>query len=714
MAPERLGHVMFTKILIANRGEIACRILRSAKKLGILTVAVYSEADRDALHVRLADEAVCIGPAPSRASYLNIDALIDACKKTGAQALHPGYGFLSEHAGFVQRLEQEGIVFIGPDSKAIGAMGDKIASKELALAAGVNTIPGSQDVITSPEQAVRIAREIGYPVMIKASAGGGGKGLRVAHDDDQATAGFTACRNEALASFGDDRIFIEKFIEKPRHIEIQILADSQGQTLYLWERECSLQRRHQKLIEEAPSSFISPETRRAMGEQAVALAQAVGYRSAGTVEFVVGDDQSFFFLEMNTRLQVEHPVTEAITGLDLVEWMIRIAAGEALPFQQKDIACNGWAMECRINAEDPFLDNMPSTGRITRYQPPLDLDGVRVDTGVEAGAMISAHYDSMIAKLIVHAANRHDALALMEQALDRFVIRGVSSNIALQSRLIRHPDFISGRFDTGFMQQHFPAGLPVDGGPCPNPDAVTLAGAWAHWRSESIRHADRAQFLSRTVDYIVDDGQTSRRVSIVGREDGSEGSGNDDAVVLMLDGGEHTWASSWEPGLSCMSYKLDGAAFALQIDTIEDLTGDSLGDAAKGSVGAAGLPGLQTPAIPGQARKRAINGHSYLLTQGGARRQLTVLPEAAHALLQSMPDDVTENGDDDVVSPMSGVLLSLAVQVGQEVKQDELLAVISAMKTEYNLYAPKDATIAAVQTEPGKTVVARQVLIKLR
>lgn len=676
---------MFTKILIANRGEIACRILRSAKRLGIATVAVYSEADKDALHARLADEAVCIGPAASRLSYLNIDAIVAACRQTGAQAVHPGYGFLSEHAGFVSRLENEGIAFIGPDSKAIAAMGDKIASKELALAAGVNTIPGCQDVITSPDQAVRIARDIGYPVMIKASAGGGGKGLRVAYDDEQTRSGFTACRNEAMNSFGDDRIFIEKYIEKPRHIEIQVLADGRGRTLYLWERECSLQRRHQKLIEEAPSSFINADTRRAMGEQAVALAEAVGYRSAGTVEFVVGDDQSFYFLEMNTRLQVEHPVTEAVTGLDLVEWMIRIAANEPLPYRQEDIARQGWAIECRINAEDPFMDNLPSTGRITRYHPPLELQGVRVDTGVEQGATISAHYDSMIAKLIVHAEDRPSALALMEQALDRFVIRGVTSNIALQSRLIRHPDFRAGNFDTSFMQHHFPSGLPTDGGPCPDPDAFTLASAWAHWRAESIRHADDRAFASKPIDYVVDDGLTARRVRITGQD-------GDDIAVLELDGRRRTLASSWTPGHCDILLALDDVQYALQIDPAADESAS-----------------LHMPPI----RKGALAGHTYLLAQGGARRQLTVLSPAAHALLQRMPEDTAEDRDDLVSSPMTGTLLSVAVQAGQHVKEGELLAVISAMKMEYNLYAPKDATIAAVLGTPGQTVTARQTLIEL-
>ncbi|MDQ6684495.1 MAG: acetyl-CoA carboxylase biotin carboxylase subunit, partial [Pseudomonadota bacterium] len=437
---------MFKKILIANRGEIACRVIHSAKRMGIATVAVYSEADRGALHVELADEAVCIGPAPSRDSYLSIDNLITACKQTGAEAVHPGYGFLSENAAFARRLEEEGVVFIGPKHASIAAMGDKIASKKLAAEAGVSTIPGHNAAIATAAEAVEIARRVGYPVMIKASAGGGGKGLRVAYDDTQAAEGFESCRNEARTSFGDDRVFIEKFVEQPRHIEIQVLGDAHGHCLYLWERECSIQRRHQKVIEEAPSAFLDEATRQAMGEQAVALAKAVNYQSAGTVEFVVGKDRSFYFLEMNTRLQVEHPVTECITGLDLVEQMIRIAAGEPLTLAQGDIERHGWAIECRINAEDPQRGFLPSTGRLVTFRPPsqslfagtpmADTPGVRVDSGVCEGGEIPIHYDSMICKLIVHAADRQAAIAAMRQALDGFVIKGVSTNIGFQAALL--------------------------------------------------------------------------------------------------------------------------------------------------------------------------------------------------------------------------------------------------------------------------------------
>src|SRR5438105_2209533 len=471
---------MFTKILIANRGEIACRVIKTAQKMGIATVAVYSDADRDARHVELADEAVHIGAPPSRESYLVMDKIIAACKQTGAQAVHPGYGFLSENEAFARRVEEEGIVFIGPKHASIAAMGDKIASKKLAGAAKVNTIPGHNAAIDTAEHAVEIARGIGYPVMIKASAGGGGKGLRVAFDDKEAFEGFSSCRNEARNSFGDDRVFIEKFVEEPRHIEIQVLGDAHGNTVYLWERECSIQRRHQKVIEEAPSPFLDDKTRKAMGEQAVALAKAVNYQSAGTVEFVVGKDRSFYFLEMNTRLQVEHPVTEGITGLDLVELMIRVAAGEQLPFRQDEIRRDGWAMECRINAEDPFRNFLPSTGRLVKYLPPPEQDGVRVDTGVYEGGEIPMYYDSMIAKLIVHGASRDEAIAKMRQALNAFAIRGIHSNIPFQAALLAHPKFIAGDFNTGFIAEQYPKGFSAAAVPHDDPAFLRALAAVAN------------------------------------------------------------------------------------------------------------------------------------------------------------------------------------------------------------------------------------------
>ena len=517
---------MFNKILIANRGEIACRVIATAKKMGIQTVAVYSEADKLSRHVQLADESVLIGPAASRESYLVAEKIIAAAKSTGAQAIHPGYGFLSENEAFAKRCEDEGLVFIGPKHHAIAAMGDKIASKKLAKKAQVNTIPGHNEAIESPEDAVKIAQSIGYPVMIKASAGGGGKGLRVAFNDKDTHEGFTSCRNEARNSFGDDRVFIEKFVEEPRHIEIQVLGDAHGHVIYLNERECSIQRRHQKVIEEAPSPFISDETRAAMGAQAVALAKAVQYQSAGTVEFVVGKDQSFYFLEMNTRLQVEHPVTECITGLDLVEWMIRIAAGEKLSLQQSEVQRNGWAIECRINAEDPFRNFLPSTGRLVRFRPPAQtmfqanpeqLMGVRVDTGVMEGGEIPMFYDSMIAKLIVHGRDRADAISKMRNALNGFVIRGVSSNIPFQSALLAHPDFMSGEFNTGFIAQHYAHGF----------------------RSEDVNHSD-ADFLIALASFVRRKSR-ERAAGLSGQLPGYDVKVGQQYTVITLDAqGEHS------------------------------------------------------------------------------------------------------------------------------------------------------------------------------
>ncbi len=449
---------MFNKILVANRGEIACRVFRTAQKMGIATVAVYSDADQNALHTEKADEAVGIGPAPSSESYLVIDKILAACKQTGADAVHPGYGFLSENKEFSEALSAEGIVFIGPNTRAIEAMGDKIESKKIAQKAGVNTIPGYTGVIEDAGKAVSIANDIGYPVMLKASAGGGGKGMRVAYDDRECLDGFERASNEARSSFGDDRVFVEKFIEQPRHIEIQIIADSQGKVLYLGERECSIQRRHQKVIEEAPSVFIDPDTRRAMGEQAVSLAKAVDYQSAGTVEFIVDTDKNFFFLEMNTRLQVEHPVTEMVTGLDLVELMIRIAAGEVLTMDQRDVHLSGWAVETRVYAEDPARGFLPSTGRLIRYQPPQQSARIRVDTGVFEGGEVSMYYDPMVAKLITHGGTRKEAIEYMRQALNQYYIRGISHNIGFLNSLMAHPRFMDGDLSTNFISDEYPEG----------------------------------------------------------------------------------------------------------------------------------------------------------------------------------------------------------------------------------------------------------------
>jgi len=485
---------MFDKILIANRGEIACRVIKTARKMGIKTVAVYSDADRSALHVRMADEAVHIGPSPSAQSYLIADKILDACKQTGAQAVHPGYGFLSENAAFTAALDKAGIAFIGPGNHAITTMGDKITSKKLAEEAGVSTVPGYTDIIDDAEHAVKIANDIGYPVMLKASAGGGGKGMRVVRNDDECRDGFERARNEAISSFGDDRIFAEKFIEEPRHIEIQVLADSHGHTIYLGERECSIQRRHQKVIEEAPSPFLDEKTRKAMGEQAVALAKAVDYKSAGTVEFIVDAKRNFYFLEMNTRLQVEHPVTELVTGQDLVEWMIRIADGEKLTLKQQDVKLTGWAIETRVYAEDPFRNFMPSTGRLAKYSPPEENANVRVDTGIEEGSEVSMFYDPMIAKLITYGADRKEALHHMGEALDAYYIRGVSHNISFLNALIAHPRFIKGALTTNFIAEEYPDGFFAEDVPQSDP-ALAIVVAAATYR----RKMDRAALLSGQV-----------------------------------------------------------------------------------------------------------------------------------------------------------------------------------------------------------------------
>src|SRR5882672_11220024 len=468
---------LFDKILIANRGEIACRVIRTCKRLGIKTVAVYSEADADALHVRQADEKVLIGPPPSTQSYLLIDKIVEACKKTGAQAVHPGYGFLSEKQEFQKALAKAKIAFIGPDAHAIHAMGDKIESKKLALKAGVSTVPGYLHAIPNAEEAVKIAKKVGYPVMIKASAGGGGKGMRISYNDAETREGFVSATSEAKSSFADDRVFIEKYVEEPRHIEIQLIADGHGNCIYLWERECSIQRRHQKVIEEAPSPFLDAKTRKAMGEQAVALAKAVKYKSAGTVEFIVDKNRKFYFLEMNTRLQVEHPVTELITGLDLVELMIRVAAGEKLPFQQKDVKLNGWAVEARVYAEDPLRGFLPSTGRLVKYREPEPGPDVRVDTGVYEGGEISMFYDPMIAKLCSYGKTRIDAIERMRRALDEFYVRGVSHNVPFLAALMAHPRFRAGNLTTNFIAEEFKGGFTA--AHLPPRDPAMLAGVAA-------------------------------------------------------------------------------------------------------------------------------------------------------------------------------------------------------------------------------------------
>jgi len=664
---------MFKKILIANRGEIACRVIKTARKMGIKTVAVYSEADKDSLHVELADEAVCIGPAASKESYLRGDKIIAACKQTGAEAVHPGYGFLSENEEFSRTLEENGIIFIGPKHHSVAAMGDKIASKKLAQKAKVNIIPGYNDAIDTPEQAVEIAKGIGYPVMIKASAGGGGKGLRVAYNDAEAHEGFSSCVNEARNSFGDDRVFIEKYVLEPRHIEIQVLGDSHGNYVYLNERDCSIQRRHQKVIEEAPSPFVDPEMRKAMGEQAVALARAVNYESAGTVEFVVsGATKEFYFLEMNTRLQVEHPVTELITGLDLVEQMIRVAYGEKLPLTQADVQINGWAMECRINAEDPFRGFLPSTGRLVKFQPPKEIPGqVRVDTGVYDGGEISMFYDSMIAKLIVHGATREQAIARMRDALNGFVIRGISSNIPFQAALMQHPVFHSGIFDTGFIPKHYPTGF--DASMVPHDDPALLVSV--------------AAYVYRAF--------TDRSASITGQLQGHERIVGDQWMVIRLnkEGNEqHAVTARPIPGGYHVEYKGE------QYEILSDW---KLGES------------LFNGTCNGEEFTLQVERHKtkYSLFHWGTRADFMVMSARAAELLALMPEKPAPDLSKFLLSPMPGLLREVAVKVGQEVKAGEKLAVIEAMKMENILKAEQDCKVKKISAAVGESLSVDQVII---
>ncbi len=680
---------MFTKILIANRGEIACRVIATAKKMGIQTVAVYSDADRDARHVELADEAVHIGPPPSRESYLLTEKIIAACKQTGAQAVHPGYGFLSENAGFAKRVEEEGIVFIGPKHYSIAAMGDKIESKKLAGKAGVNCIPGVNDAIETAEKAVEIAKGVGYPVMIKASAGGGGKGLRVAFNDKEAFEGFTSCRNEARNSFGDDRVFIEKFVEEPRHIEIQLIGDSHGNVLYLNERECSIQRRHQKVIEEAPSPFISDATRKAMGEQAVALAKAVKYESAGTVEFVVGKDQSFYFLEMNTRLQVEHPVTECITGLDLVELMIRVAAGEKLPLQQKDVQRNGWAMECRINAEDPFRSFLPSTGRLVRFQPPVqtmfqgntvDLQGVRVDTGVQDGGEIPMFYDSMIAKLIVHGKDRMDAIGKMREALNAFVIRGVSSNIPFQSALLAHPKFVAGDFNTGFIAENYGKGFRAEDVPHDDPDFLIALAAFIRRKSR-----ERATMLSGQLPgYAVN-------------------AGKDYVVVTLAQDGQHRYTPVHVDEFEGES---GSARVKIGVRGYEIRSNSRLNDICiRGTVNG-------KPFTAQVERGTAKNPLALRMQHNGTRIDALVVSPRMAELHALMPHKQAPDMSRFVLSPMPGLLVEVAVQAGQKVLAGERVAVIEAMKMENVLFAAADGVVGKVLAQKGESLSVDQAIVE--
>lgn len=674
---------MFKKILIANRGEIACRVMKTAKKMGIKTVAIYSEADKEARHVQLADEAVFIGPAPSRESYLVIDRIIQACKDTGSEAVHPGYGFLSENEQFAKRCEDGGIVFIGPKYQSIAAMGDKIASKKLALKAKVNTIPGHNEAIATTEEAVKIAQGIGYPVMIKASAGGGGKGLRLASNDQEIAEGFAACKTEAMNSFGDDRIFIEKFVEGPRHIEIQVLGDSHGNVVYLNERDCSIQRRHQKVIEEAPSPFIDPATRKAMGEQAVALAKAVNYQSAGTVEFVVGKDKSFYFLEMNTRLQVEHPVTESITGLDLVEQMIRVAAGEKLAFKQEDVKLDGWSMECRINADDPFRNFLPSTGRLVKYRPPESINGVRVDTGVYEGGEIPMYYDSMIAKLIVHGKNRNEAIDKMRSALNDFVIRGIHSNIPFQAALLQHPRFVSGDFTTGFIAEEYPEGFKKDSVQPVDPKRMAALAAFMRYRYlEHIKMID-GQLAGH--EMVI----AKKFVVVTGAQVGSMKDPYEVPIRVELkdsiysiyieesDGiSRYDIVSDWRPGQICLYATING-----------------------------------TQKVNAQVERRGIK---LLLVLDGAHYECMVLSPLGAELQRRMPVKLPPDTSKLVMSPMPGLLTKMAVKVGDIVTGGQKLASIEAMKMENTISAIQDGVVVEVCAKEGDSLAVDQLILRFK
>ncbi|WP_374376448.1 acetyl-CoA carboxylase biotin carboxylase subunit [Dongia sp.] len=659
---------MFKKILIANRGEIACRVIKTAKAMGIKTVAVYSEADADALHVRMADEAVLIGPAAARDSYLVIEKIIEACKETGAEAVHPGYGFLSENMKFAEALKKAKITFIGPDPHAIHAMGDKIESKKLAKQAGVNMVPGFLEVIKDADHAVKIAREIGYPVMIKASAGGGGKGMRVAYNDAEAKDGFRSATSEAKSSFADDRVFIEKFIEEPRHIEIQVLADGHGNCLYLGERECSIQRRHQKVIEEAPSPFLDEKTRAAMGEQAVALAKAVQYKSAGTVEFIVDGKRNFYFLEMNTRLQVEHPVTEMITGLDLVEQMIRVAAGEKLKLKQSDVKLKGWAIEARVYAEDPFRNFLPSIGRLVRYREPSGGSQVRVDSGVYEGAEIGMFYDPMIAKLVTYGADRREATQAMRDALDAFYIRGLNHNIPFLSALLAHERFAAGRLTTGFIAEEFPDGFHgVDLPESALADLVAVAAS-IHHQYELRAHARAPRFHSNgsavSGEWVVKLGTAKHAVTLAETAAG----------FAVIDGKKsRELVSDWKLGDVLWRGRIDGRPITVQIDRV---------------------------------------GIGYRLTYAGAQASLLVLtPRAAELdkhMLVKQPPDMSRY----LLSPMPGLLVSLAVAEDQDVKAGEELCVVEAMKMMNILRAERDGKVAKIHAKSGDSLSVDQVIVE--
>ncbi|OHV79500.1 acetyl/propionyl-CoA carboxylase subuit alpha [Rhizobium sp. LCM 4573] len=662
------------KILIANRGEIACRVVRTAKKMGIATVAVYSDADRDALHVRMADEAVHIGPAPSSQSYIVIEKILDAIRRTGADAVHPGYGFLSENPAFAAALEKEGVAFIGPPVKAIEAMGDKITSKKIAAGAGVNTVPGHMDLIEDAEEAVKIASSIGYPVMIKASAGGGGKGMRIAWNDAEAREGFQSSKNEAKSSFGDDRIFIEKFVSEPRHIEIQVLGDKHGNTLYLGERECSIQRRNQKVIEEAPSPFLDEATRKAMGEQAVALAKAVGYFSAGTVEFIVDGDRNFYFLEMNTRLQVEHPVTELVTGIDLVEQMIRVAAGEKLSFGQDEVKLTGWAIESRLYAEDPYRNFLPSIGRLTRYCPPAEgrqEDGtvVRNDTGVFEGGEISMYYDPMIAKLCTWAPDRLGAIDAMATALDDFEVEGIGHNLPFLSAVMEHERFRAGRLTTGFIAEEFPEGF---SGAHPDEAAARKLAAIAVLINQVLQ--ERAVQISGTIgnhrrvvgkEWVVTLADFELAADLEISPDGTS--------VTFSDGARISVATGWLPGQSHAAFQLDGEAMSVKVDLV------------------------------GTAIRLRWRGMDVT-----ARIRSPRVAELARLMPVKLPPDTSKM----LLCPMPGVITSVAVKAGDQVEAGQTLATVEAMKMENVLKAERQGVVKRVAAIAGQSLAVDELIME--
>ncbi len=670
---------MFKKILIANRGEIACRVIKTAQRMGIATVAVYSDADRHSLHVQMADEAVAIGPPAAAESYLVVEKIIDACKQSGADALHPGYGFLSERESFPKALADAGIAFIGPNAKAIAAMGDKIESKKAAAAANVTTVPGHLGVIETAEEAGRISADIGFPVMIKASAGGGGKGMRIAWNADEVAEGFELARSEARSSFGDDRVFVEKFIENPHHIEIQVLGDKHGNVIHLGERECSIQRRNQKVIEEAPSPLLDEKTRQKMGAQAVALAKAVDYDSAGTVEFVASQDQKFYFLEMNTRLQVEHPVTELVTGIDLVEQMIRVAAGEKLSIKQSDVTLTGWAVESRVYAEDPYRNFLPSIGRLTRYQPPeentSEAGTVRNDTGVYEGGEISMFYDPMIAKLITHAPDRLQAIDLQADALDAFYIDGIQHNVPFLTALMQHERWRSGALSTGFLAEEYPDGFTPRSASGDELDVlICVAAAIDHLsntRRREISHqwdGNKVHFARRRIVSIDDNVQP---VVVTGAFDDIV------SVRFLDDAGDTTRtidvASTWWPGQSIWQGRVGAARVSVQV----------------------------RPTLNGQGLSyRGISASTYVYTEREA--------ELAALMLEKVAPDTSNM----LLCPMPGLVKSLSVEVGQDVKAGDALCVVEAMKMENVLRAERDCTVSAIKAAPGDSLAVDEIIME--